>query len=38
VNGLQIVKGVFRMLEIIIDKGGIEYECAVHGCFGWSQR
>lgn len=34
VNGLQIVKGVFRMLEIIIDKGGIEYECAVFGELG----
>lgn len=34
VNGLQVIKGVFRLLEIIIDGEFIEYECAVFGELG----
>lgn len=34
VNGLQIVKGVFRLLEIIVDGEFVEYECAVFGELG----
>jgi hypothetical protein len=34
VNGLPILKGVFRLLEVIKDKGSIEYECAVFGELG----
>ena len=34
VDGLQIVKGVFRLLEIIRDGENIEYECAVFGSLG----
>ncbi len=34
VNGLQIIKGVFRLMEIIIDGEFIEYECAVFGELG----
>jgi hypothetical protein len=34
VDGLQIVKGVFRLLEIIRDGENIEYECAVFGELG----
>lgn len=34
VNGLQIVKGVFRLLEIVYDGGQIEYECSVFGELG----
>ena len=34
VNGLQIVKGVLRLMEIIIDGRLVEYECAVFGELG----
>jgi len=34
VNGLQIVKGVLRLMEIIIDGRRVEYECAVFGELG----
>ena len=34
VNGLQILKGVLRLLEIIVDGNKIEYECAVFGELG----
>jgi hypothetical protein len=34
VNGLQIIKGVIRLMEIIIDGNFIEYECAVFGELG----
>ena len=34
VNGLQIVKGVFRLLEIVYDGGNVEYECSVFGELG----
>lgn len=34
VDGLQIVKGVFRLLEIINVDGGIEYEASVVGELG----
>ena len=34
VDGLQIVKGIFRLLEIIRDGENIEYECAVFGELG----
>lgn len=34
VNGLQIIKGVFRILEIIYNGSQVEYECAVFGELG----
>lgn len=34
VNGLQIIKGVFRLLEITCVDGIYEYECAVFGELG----
>ena len=34
VDGLQIVKGVFRLTEIIIEGKSAEYECAVFGELG----
>ncbi len=34
VNGLQIIKGIIRLMEIIIDGSFIEYECAVFGELG----
>lgn len=34
VENIQIFKGVIRLLEIIIDKGVTEYECAVFGELG----
>jgi len=34
VDGMQIIKGVFRLLEIIRDGNYIEYECAVFGELG----
>lgn len=34
VDGLEIVKGVFRLLEIIRDGENVEYECAVFGSLG----
>jgi hypothetical protein len=34
VDKIQIFKGVIRLLEIIIDNGSIEYECAVFGELG----
>ena len=34
VDGLEIMKGVFRLLEIIRDGENIEYECAVFGELG----
>lgn len=33
-GGIQIFKGIFRILSIVIDKGRIEYECAVFGELG----
>ncbi len=33
-NGLQIIKGVFRLLEIVYDGSQIEYECSVFGELG----
>ena len=33
-NKIQIFKGVLRLLEITIDKGMIEYQCAVFGELG----
>jgi hypothetical protein len=34
VNGLVIIKGHLRLLEIIRDNGGVEYECAIIGELG----
>ena len=34
VDNIQIFKGVIRLLEIVVDKGVIEYECAVFGELG----
>lgn len=34
VNGLTIIKGTFRLLEIIVDGGNVEYEVAVFGELG----
>ena len=34
VNGLQIMKGVLRLLEIVQHNGGIEYECSIFGELG----
>ena len=34
VNGLQIMKGVLRLLEIVQTDGAIEYECAIFGELG----
>lgn len=34
VNGMQQIKGVFRLLEIVYDGGQIEYECSVFGELG----
>jgi hypothetical protein len=34
VNKIQVFKGVLRLLEIKIDEGQIEYECAVFGELG----
>jgi hypothetical protein len=34
VNGLQIMKGHLRLLEIIRDGNGVEYECAIIGELG----
>lgn len=34
VDKIQIFKGVLRLLEIIVDNGSIEYECAVFGELG----
>jgi len=34
VDKIQIFKGVIRLLEIIVDNGSIEYECAVFGELG----
>jgi hypothetical protein len=34
VNGLQIMKGVLRLLEIIQLDGSVEYECAIFGELG----
>jgi len=33
-DNMQVFKGVFRILEIIVDDGFIEYECAVFGTLG----
>lgn len=33
-DNLQIFKGIFRILEIVVDDGSIEYECAVFGELG----
>lgn len=34
VNGLQIMKGVLRLLEIVKDGDNIEYECSIFGELG----
>jgi hypothetical protein len=34
VNGLQIIKGVLRLLEIVQVDGSVEYECAIFGELG----
>ena len=34
VNGLQIMKGVLRLLEIVQVDGAVEYECAIFGELG----
>lgn len=34
VDKIQLFKGVLRLLEIIVDNGSIEYECAVFGELG----
>lgn len=34
VDKIQVFKGVLRLLEIIVDNGGVEYECAVFGELG----
>ena len=34
VDRIQLFKGVIRLLEIVIDNGSIEYECAVFGELG----
>lgn len=34
VNGLQILKGVFQLLEIVYDGPQVEYECSVRGELG----
>lgn len=34
IDKIQIFKGVLRLLEIVIDRGTIEYECAVFGELG----
>lgn len=34
VDKIQMFKGVIRLLEIIVDNGSIEYECAVFGELG----
>lgn len=33
-DNMQVFKGIFRVLEIIVDDGFIEYECAVFGELG----
>ena len=34
VNGMTVIKGVFKLLEIIIDGQNVEYECSVIGELG----
>ena len=34
VDKIQIFKGILRLLEIVVDNGSIEYECAVFGELG----
>jgi hypothetical protein len=34
VDKIQVFKGVIRLLEIVLDRGSIEYECAVFGELG----
>lgn len=34
VNGLQVIKGVFRLLEIVYNGPQVEYECSVFGELG----
>lgn len=34
VNGLQVLKGVLRLLEVIVDNGYVEYEVAIFGELG----
>lgn len=34
VNGMVVIKGVFKLLEIIIDGKNVEYECSVIGELG----
>lgn len=33
-DNMQVFKGIFRVLEVIVDDGFIEYECAVFGELG----
>jgi hypothetical protein len=33
-DNMQVFKGIFRILEVIVDDGFIEYECAVFGELG----
>lgn len=34
INGLTIIKGVIRLLQIVIDNGSVEYEVAIFGELG----
>ena len=34
INGLTIIKGVLRLLQIVVDKGSVEYEVAIFGELG----
>jgi hypothetical protein len=34
INGLTIIKGVLRLLQIVIDNGSVEYEIAIFGELG----
>ena len=34
VDKIQVFKGVIRLLEIVVDRGSIEYECVVFGELG----
>jgi hypothetical protein len=33
-SNIQVFKGIIRVMEIIVDKGSIEYECSVYGELG----
>ena len=34
VDSIQVFKGIIRLLEIVVDRGSIEYECVVFGELG----